>query len=244
MPNKLVALAMPNRAPAGVDAEALAAGIAGKATQSGQFDVAPGVAWTSLLPYTFNMLWTGFLNWKQPRRPDYFAMIHDDIVPDAGWLDTLIGILETEKADLVSAVVPIKDARGLTSTAIDTTGDHWNPQRLTMTEVAARPVTFGCAHAGGPLLLNTGLWVCRFDAPWCEKVHFRQQDRVVKSASGEFYPQTISEDWDFSRQVRGHGGKILATSAVGLVHERAMYHNRSPWGEWTVDREFEPAKGI
>lgn len=233
--NPVVALAMPMRA-GGLDPEAVAQGIAGKAT-GGSLDIAPGQAWTSLLPYTFNLLWSGFLGMRGSSRIKYFAMIHDDIKPQRGWLDTLVAELEHTGADIVSAVVPIKDNRGLTSTAVDDTGDEWNPRRLTLSEVFNLPVTFGDADVGGPILLNTGLWVCRFDRPWCERVYFRQQDRIVRLSDGKFVPETKPEDWDFSRQVRGHGGKLLATRVVSLDHERPEWNNKFPWGKWTRDED-------
>jgi hypothetical protein len=194
-----------------------------------------------LLPYTFNTLWTGFLNMRgRDGRPiPYFGMIHDDVIPDAGWLDALLGVLDETGADIVSAVVPIKDARGLTSTAADSTGDEWSPRRLAMRELVKLPDTFGereChEHFGGPILLNTGLWVARFDRPWVEKVSFRQQDKIIRLPDGSWTCQTKPEDWDFSRQVRALGGKLLATRKVGLDHERSEWTNRRAWGTWESD---------
>jgi hypothetical protein len=87
------------------------------------------------------------------------------------------------------------------------------------------------------LLLNTGLWVCK-RGDWCEQVYFRQQDRVRRGAQGAFEVHTISEDWDFSRQVRQHGAKIYATRKVNLYHERQEYHTFYAWGKWKTDEEF------
>ncbi len=243
----VVALAMPFRGASG-DAHALALGTSNKSTNSGRIGIAPHCGWTSLLTYTFNLLWAQILNQRngvlmpqsdgveRPEKIDYFAMIHDDIIPDPGWLDTLIDLLEANDADVVSAVVPIKDGFGLTSTGTDTTGDIWNPRRLTLTEVFGLPETFGDEESGGPLLLNTGLWVCRLDRPWVEKLYFRQNDKIVKNDQGFFEAHTMPEDWDFSRQVRSHGGKLLATRKVKLVHERPQWNNHRPWGTWTQDK--------
>lgn len=245
--NKIAALAMPFRSPGKMCPNAVALGVRAMASTSGKIDIAPGMGWTSLLPYTFNLLWTGFLNARsgvpvqlpnggETVRPvDYFAMIHDDIHPDPGWLDVLIEELEANDADIVSAVVPIKDNYGLTSTGVDSTGDEWNPRRLTMTEVFELPPTFGDADVGGQIVLNTGLWVCKFTRPWCEKVWFRQHDEVRRNADGTFEAHTRPEDWDFSRQVRAHGGKLLATRKVGLNHESVKWTNRKPWGQWKTD---------
>jgi hypothetical protein len=240
-----VALGIPSRGKAGSDIEALATGVASKATDGrSAIEIHPRLAWSSLLPYTFNMLWAGFLGMRESHKLTHFAMIHDDIVPDAGWLDVLIAELEANDADIVSAVVPIKGPNGLTSTGVDDTGDQWNPRRLTLTQVYQMPATFGDAEAGGPLLANTGLWVCRFDRPWVERVAFRQQDRITRYPDGRFVPETKPEDWDFSRQVRSLGGRILATRKVGLAHEREEWHNRAPWGRWAVDEDLAADRAI
>lgn len=230
--NPVVALAMPLRNVQGMDREALARGIAAKAT-SRAVAIAPGQAWTSILPYTFNLLWCGFLGRRAELGLTHFAMIHDDIRPQEDWLDVLMDELAANDADVVSAVVPIKDNRGLTSTAIDDTGDEWNPRRLTLAEVFDRDETF----TDQKILVNTGLWVCRFDRPWCERVAFRQQDRVIHTPDGKFIPSTKPEDWDFTRQVRGRGGRVFATRRVAIEHERPEWHNRFPWGTWKADED-------
>lgn len=230
------------------DMEALTQGTAQKATPSGKLDVVAGPFWCSLLPLTFNTLWAGFINMQADQDLSYFAMQHDDIIPEKGWLDTLIEELEATGADMISAVVPIKDQFGLTSTAVDSTGDEWNPRRLTIREVFKLPETFGKAEVGGPILLNTGLWVCRFDAAWCQKFRdnltcFRQQDQLRIDADGKLSPHTKPEDWDFSRQFRALGGKLMATRKVKLIHERPPYRNYGePWGECETDPLLEPAK--
>ncbi len=187
---------------------------------------------SSLLTFGFNMLWTRALNSRAKRGITHFAMLHDDVCPDGNkWLDTLMAELVENDADMVSAVVPLKDERGLTSTAIET--DHeWLPKKLSMTEVFDLPETF--THPG--LLCNTGMWLCKLTEPWAEKVCFRQYDRIIE-VDGQFAPQTMSEDWDFSRQLRGFGCKIMATRKVKLSHERNEFHNRSVWGSWKTDAQ-------
>lgn len=220
-----------------------------RATDS-DLQVSRAYAATSLLPLTFNQLWAGALNAWTAGRVTHFAMIHDDIHPGPGWLDTLVREMARFDADLVSAVVPIKDGRGITSTAVEK-DDRWNPRRLTMREVfkiaaglpAGASKTFGSYEAGGPLLVNTGLWLCKL-GDWATRVHFRQTDRIVLQASGEYEPQTQSEDWDFSRQVREATGRdrVYATLAVPLDHERPEWTNRRPWGQWETDELHLPPK--
>jgi len=234
----VIALGLPHRSPPGFDQEALLCGIRSKASlKVDTVDVAPSMTWTSLLPYTFNLLWTGAINGRPALT--HFAMLHDDIIPAAGWLDVLLEELETNDADLVSAVVPIKDGRGLTSTAVDCNPDKWNPRRLTMHEICGLPDTFGTEHVGGPILLNTGCWLARIDRPWAESVRFRQQDEIRKGESGLFEAHTIPEDWDFSRQLHERGAKILATRKVKLHHSMPGFTNERPWGAWKTDEGYE-----
>lgn len=235
---------MPARQMPGVDVEALAIGRAQRATQSPNVLVYPGAQWCSLLTYTFNLLWAGFLSKREELGLTHFAMMHDDIVPETGWMDVLLREMEKNHADLVSAVVPIKDNRGLTSTATET-NDVWNPRRLTMREVwdGTGDPFFDCGETVTSvqcpdLLVNTGLWVCDIRKPWCEKVWFEQRDELVREADGTFTVNTAPEDWNFSRAVKREGGVIAATRAVKLYHERPEYTNAKPWGAWAVDLDW------
>lgn len=236
-----VALMMPMRCQTGQDTEALANGVVNKSTND-RFRVQPQACWTSLLTWTFNTLWAGSLNLRRQRPFRYVAMTHDDVVPDMFWLDTLVDELEATGADMMSAVVPIKDDRGITSTGVDDTGTDWSPRRLTMAEVMQLPETFGDKDVGGDLLLNTGLWVARFDREWNDQVLFRQQDRIIQLDTGEYMPQTKPEDWDFSRQLRALGCKLMATRKVGLYHERPEFTNRRVWGRWKTDLDCVAAE--
>ena len=231
----VIVLGMPTGSLGGrVDPEALARGTAMKAT-NGKYAVLPHVCQSSLLCHSFNTLWAGSLNMRTDRKIKYFAMIHDDICPEAGWLDTLIGEMEKYDADVVSAVVPIKEPTGVTSTAIDVTNDEWSPRRYTLKELWRMPETF--THER--ILLNSGLWVCKFDGDWQEKVWFEQHDRIVMLPNGKWSSDTKSEDWEFSRTLRKHGLKLYATRKVQLEHERAEWHTRFPWGLWDTDKMCE-----
>lgn len=236
MPKYRVGLAMPTRHHVGLDAEAYALGVAMKAAQGDEdIDIQPAHGWMSLLTFNFNTLWAGLLNRRDEVGLTHFAMTHDDIIPEAGWLVKLIDELERNDADIVSAIVPIKDERGAVSTAIDDTGDIWTPRRLTLHEVHRMPETF--THPA--ILLNTGLWVCRMDRPWVDKVCFRQADKIEVNAGGLREVHTIPEDWDFSRQVRDAGGtRLFATRRVKLYHERREWTNARPWGTWHTDMDL------
>lgn len=195
----------------------------------------------SLLANSFNNLWLTALNMRE-QGFQYFAMLHADILPGNGWVDTLHAELSRLNADIVSAVVPIKDGRGVTSTAIDDPADPWEPlKRLTMREVMQLPETFTAEDAGFPghrLLLNTGCWIADMTRDWAEHVKFTIRDRILREG-GTVKAQTIPEDWSFSRQVQDQGGKVFATRKVELAHiGKAYYGNTQPWGAWHTDQAY------
>lgn len=189
----------------------------------------------SLLAANFNALWVSALNLARAgRAPDYFAMLHADVEPQDWWLDTLIDELEDKNLDVLSAVVPIKDSHGLTSTALShPDGDPFRILcRLTMADVHRLPETFTSDDVGHPLLLNTGLWVCRFDEAWTRKVRFTINDRIVTLPDGSYRAQCEPEDWYFSRLCHELGLKLGATRKVKLEHRgTAAFTNDRPWGQ-------------
>jgi hypothetical protein len=194
----------------------------------------------SLLAANFNALWCSALNaCHRGERVDYFAMLHDDIGPEDFWLDKLIDELEANDLDVLGVAVPIKDTKGLTSLAIDG-DDTWRPKcRLTTSEVAALPETFKSDDLGGPLLLNTGCWVCRFDPEWARQVRFTINDRIVfNKAADRYEAQVEPEDWYFSRLCHELGLKIGATRKIEITHRGEMdFSNQKAWGD-IVDRAY------
>lgn len=196
---------------------------------------------SSALTMNFNKLWACALD-RRARGEcfDRFAMMHSDVLPgDPHWLDTLLGLLDEHDADVVSAIIPIKDEFGLTSTAFDT--DRWRPRRLTMREAMAAPETFDGEYAlrefGAPLLLNTGLWVCRLDRPWVDDVVFDISNRIVMNADGFREAQFEPEDWKFSRWCNSRSLKLVATRKVKLGHlGHRVYSNDGEWGIFDTDR--------
>ncbi|HEY1191918.1 MAG TPA: hypothetical protein VGE74_30080 [Gemmata sp.] len=199
----------------------------------------------SLLAANFNALWCSALNLAHAGEPvAYFAMQHADIEPEEGWLDVLIAELEARDLDVLGAAVPIKDPKGLTSLALaHPSGDPWRiARRLTMTEVFGLPETFTSADVGAPLLLNTGLWVCRFDWRWVRKVRFTINDRIAFNTITErFEPQVEPEDWYFSRLLHELGLRIGATRKVRLTHAgETRFPNTHPWGAEEYDTAWAP----
>jgi SAM-dependent methyltransferase len=195
-----------------------------------------------LLAHNFNLLWCWALNDDRKERVDYFAMQHADIEPQDLWLDVLIDEMEAKNLDVLGVVAPIKDVRGVTSIALDKTdGTTWRPHcRLTMHEVMRLPETFTSEDVGGhPILLNTGLWVCRFDPAWTRKVRFTINDRIIVDPDGDFIPEVEPEDWYFSRLLHEQGLKVGCTRKVDLGHRGGMvFGNGKAWGNNKYDVEY------
>jgi hypothetical protein len=214
----------------------------------GHHDVSIGAAASSLLCYNFNRLWADALNCVP--RPDFFAMHHSDIVAPDGWLDVLIETLEQEGAAMASAVVPIKTSHGLTSTGIVDRAES-RRRRLSVREVATLPPVFDAKIAGGlcgardpVLIVNTGLWVCRFASlPGVEELRFHMDDSIrVDPRSGKFHARCLPEDWMWSMELAARGLKVVATTRVPVRH----YGHTAfaigfgpPWGQTSAD-EWEP----
>ncbi len=222
-------------------------------------DYQPGryITGFSLLAHAFNDAWCFALNkqeegWNIP----YFVMLHDDIEPEDWWVNTLIEDLEKSGADMCSALVPLKDQKGATSTAID--HDHskgfdrfrWE-RRITMAEAEKLPEVFTAADADYPdrlLLANTGCWICRFDRPWRHsedpsgnlKVFFQINNRIHRHPNtGKWVADCEPEDWFFSRQLQNEGGKIAITRRVRLKHWGMIgFPNYVVWGEKKYDEAF------
>lgn len=214
----------------------------------GKLDLALKYTESSLLALNMNILWTWALNGAhQGDNIDYFAMQHPDIEPEDFWLDKLVVEMEAKELDVLGVVSPIKDQRGRTSTAMARPdGDTWRIYgRLTMKEVHRLPETFTSEDLGHPLLINTGLWVCRFDEKWCRKVHFTVNDRIVWSEPlGQYVPETEPEDWFISRLFHELKLKVGCTRKIELGHRGAMvFGNTNPWGD-EFDKEYLEASAL
>lgn len=191
----------------------------------------------------FNELWCDALNSESGC--DIFCMLHDDVVPAKGWLDVMVDELLSSGADILSAVVPIKDARGLSSTAfMDKTSGM--VRRLTMTE-AHELGTFTAEDAGYPnhhLLINTGLWVCRLGQDWNKELCFTVRDRIIE-VNGKYHAQGFSEDWMLGFWASKRGLKTMATTRAKCQHVGMHPYSSGAWGEWKTDisaemSHFEP----
>lgn len=222
--NKRAMLCMPGYG--GVAASAMFGAL--KATRTPE-NVEYGYREGSLLAATFNGLWCDGLNYKyvDGKQLDYWAMQHSDIGPEEYWLDTLIEEMERNNLDVIGVAAPIKDSRNLTSIALERSdGDPWRPLcRLTLPEIYRLPETFTAEDVGHPLLLNTGLWVVRFDDWVKQGLHFTINDRIVYDTKLKYFiPKCEPEDWNFSRQLNRLGVRVGCTRKIRIVH-------RGPW-EW------------
>lgn len=233
---------MPTHSPA-VDVNAIAA--LTSPTRRDDYEIVTQIRQKSLLAAGFNNFWCEALN----ANCDYFVMIHADVVPQAGWLDILMDEMKRTGADVMSAVIPLKDPCGLTSTAIGEPGNDWKPRRrLTMNEVYDLPETFDAADAGYPgdvLLVNTGCFLVDLSGDWCRAVkpdgtaefHFTINDRI-RVEDGRFEGDVEPEDWYASRQWARLGVNVMATRKVALSHRGVTdYSNTQAWGSLTEDFE-------
>lgn len=212
--------------------------------------VVPGSSRSSLLAHGFNVLWATALAWQKAGAADYFLLHHDDVeVRTPGWLDVMLAEMTRVGAAVLSAVVPIKNGTGETSTAVETRCP-WNPRRLTLAECLRLPRTFSGADVGGQLLVNTGLMLVNLSRPeWHETVSmfefgvtteelrfkFQIRDRIVPRPDGILVAEVRPEDWEFSRECNGHGLPVFATTAVRLIHHGGFgWPNYAPDGEENV----------
>lgn len=211
--------------------------------KAGPEDVQIQFECASLLACCFNRLWADCLNRRASlppeRRPSHFVMLHSDVGPAAGWLDTLHDEMGRVDADVLSCVIPIKDMRGLTSTGVINVATG-QVRRFTLTEIHRFPETFdaaGCGHPDHPLAVNTGCWIARLDRPWVENFPgFTILDGIQKVGQTRIVA-ILSEDWHASRWWANNGVRVFATRKVPCVHVgQHHFWNSAPWGSWTVDK--------
>src|SRR5271166_87756 len=96
----------------------------------------------SLLANAFNCGYQDFLNGTTDPNPmnagpfDYFLLMASDVEPGDHFLHTMVEELESGGWDAMSAVVAIKDDRGITSAAVGQISNRWTEARkLTMAEI-------------------------------------------------------------------------------------------------------------
>lgn len=196
----------------------------------------PGLSNTSANCTGFNKMYCQALDLRDAGTITHFLMLHSDIVPEIYFIDKLHEIMEKVGCDVLSAVSPIKDSMGLTSTAIDqVVGDRdedWGgPRRLTMREIMKMPPTFTDPN----ILVNTGLMLVDLRKPWTDKIFFHFDDRIGLYR-GKRVAQMKPEDWNWSRDARKLGATLYATREVKLTHRGQQdFPNSMAWGEMETD---------
>lgn len=192
----------------------------------------------SILTRAFNLLYAHALN-ERKNGTTHFCLLHDDVVPQPLWLDEMMRVMQKHQADVLSVVIPIKNGKGLTSTALDVgIGDedpHWRVKRLTLTEIYNE---YEPTFTHEKLLVNTGLMLVDLRKPWVENVWFAFEDKIVPDPNvpGDFKAVGVSEDWFFSRRARELGAKLYATREIPVSHSgSADYSNASIWGSLGED---------
>lgn len=189
----------------------------------------------SLLAHNFNKIWAGALAKRRELGLTHFAMIHSDVEAPRGWLDVLLAEMDAAGADVMGVPMPLKDRRGLTSVGKQDrqTGAI---SRFTMRELEAFPLTFDAQAVGvagtHDLMINTGLWACRFTEPWVEEFYFEVRDAIVRLDDGRFQARVLPEDWNASGWWARRGLKVFLTRKVKAVHHGKMgFPNHGGWGE-------------
>lgn len=201
---------------------------------------------SSLLAFAFNNLWCCYLN--SSKAFDYFLLCHADIgFRTKNFLDPLIEDMETHNLDVIHVPQPIKDMRGLTSTAVGSDDNRWGwRRRVTMAELDKLPDVFGLEHVlevmgkgipKNPVFLpNTAVFLVK-TAPWrWEFPGFCIEDRIIKSVEGSKVvarAEVVPEDWNFGWWAHSQGLRVGGSKRVKTDHwlSKVCYKNDEIWGE-------------
>lgn len=201
----------------------------------GAYRVAHASHHSSLLARTFNTLWCLALNnWDEL---DYFIMLHSDVVPEKWWVSQLIELHKRADCDVLSAVLPIRDGTGLTSTALYTekpkAGGRKRKLTLSETHSDELPGIFDAddlrklwsetphveqGHSESPLLVNTGLMCIRLQNEALKQGRFCIKDQIKANDNGDLVPITEPEDWNFCLELSKLGVTFKATKALIATH--------------------------
>jgi hypothetical protein len=192
--------------------------------------VREGQSASSVLPHAFNDLFAAALDCRDRGEVTHFAMAHADICARPGWLDTLYCEMWYHDAACVSAVVPLKDHRGRTSTAVGLEADPWAARCLTMADRDRLPPTFGpgaVCKPGEVLLVNTGLMLLDLRWPGWDDFAFQFHTRITRTPAGRRADHR-SEDWEMSHYLHRHKAHYLATWKPKLDHEGSKKYPNYP----------------
>lgn len=204
---------------------------------------------TSLLCMGFN---SGVAHAKNLECP-YFCLVHADIAPSERWLAAMLKAMQEYKLDAIHAPAPIKDNRGLTSTALAYSEDRWQARRrLTVAELRRLPPVFTIEDVQrhidpdakallpntGCLLMECGEWFRKWEG-------FAMDDRVAWLADkGKHDAATIPEDWLFGYEAASLGLRVGGITSVQVRHfGKHCWNSRDVWGDASDKSYFEAIKG-
>ena len=192
---------------------------------------------SSLLAYGHNCLVAAAKN----ERPDYFAILHSDVVPTAGWINQLIDDLGD--GEVIHAPVLLKNRKGLTSTAIAYGHSPMSMpnRRLTLRQLADLPAVFGAAEArkmgGNYVLPNTGCMLIKCSSWFYDWPGFQMHDTIVKQGD-EYVARTVSEDWTFGYWLGHRGLECKVSQNVKTTHYGTAKFSTGVTGGWPDDKDW------
>lgn len=205
-----------------------------------QLNVVSSPSVNSMLTGNFNEHLAAALNLRESHGVTHFAMLHGDIAPQHGWFDVLYDEMLASKADIISAVVPLKNDDGLSSTAIGERLPNGRPKhfKLTMGDCFNLPETFGIEDTPWPdkaLFINTGCMLFDINAPWVmDFVRFggwQVETWFEFPSADKVLACSFSEDWHMSLWAYEQGLRCCATRKVLLNHWGCKaYGNAAAWG--------------
>lgn len=189
----------------------------------------------SSLAHSFNRAYADALNKRDKDGITHFLMLHADIIPHGrpgkSWIEILLEEMAETGADVMSAISPIKDMDGITSTG-RMRPDVKSIERFTIRQIYKLPETFTFPD----LVINTGCMLVDLRKEWTQYAKFYFKDWIEKDAEGRYVARTVSEDWNFSADAIAMGAKLYATRKVALDHKGTMYFGTAGvWGNAASD---------
>lgn len=154
------------------------------------------------------------------KRYQYFGILHGDVAPAPGFIDSMIHSLDSHHLDVTHCPCRFKNDKYKVMTALGRVGHCWGPNRLLTTKELARlPQTFDaqtlCDFWGMQehiLLPNTGCMLWKL-GPWVETFPgFTMLDRMRKLPSNsQWVAESVSEDFWFGFWAAENGVKVGGT---------------------------------
>jgi len=173
-----------------------------------------------LITVTRNEMWHEAVTRARAEKITHFVFLDADTAPtDPEWLGDVLREMARVDATVLGVVVPLKGPGDLVNVAHDAPGDLWEVPRpnLSWADLGDRPPTW----TSPDLLIGTGLLAVdlrKATTSWAPYIKFHVQDEVAGPCSGHPQVASVSEDWDFCRQVRKHGEQVYATTAIKVRH--------------------------